>query len=224
MVPSSAPVKLPRTPSGVGSRAGLLLSLFFLPGLPFPSPAVGQSEYPVVLSAGTHSLTAPWYLDPVNDRFNPAFLAGTDHTIRSGDHWRFFYGVNIGFFQHHWWMSGFSLEPELGIGRAVPGGFHADVRLGLGYMHYFWRRETLELEDGRYVEAADWGSPSLVLPLSLTLGYRGDPDNPVSVQPFVSARWAVQGLFLDEVPAMTHLSLLGGVRIERGGKTAEGGS
>jgi len=159
----------------------------------------------------------------VNDRFNPAFLVGTDHTMRSGDHWRFFYGVNVGFFQHHWWMTGLSLEPELGIGRSLPGGLHADLRLGLGYMHYFWRRETLELEDGCYEKATDWGKPSLILPLSLTLGYRGDPDNPVSVQPFVSARWGVQGLFLDEVPAMTHLFLLGGVRIERGGDTPDGG-
>jgi hypothetical protein len=158
----------------------------------------------------------------VNDRFNPAFLVGTDHTMKSGDHWRFFYGVNIGFFQHRWWMTGLSLEPELGIGRTLPGGLHADLRLGLGYMHYFWRRETLELEDGRYVEAKDWGRPSLILPLSMTLGYRGNPDTPVSVQPFVSARWGVQGLFLDEVPVMTHLLLLGGFRIERGGGTLEG--
>ena len=219
MAPQSGPMKQPRTPPSLGARAGLLLTLPLLLCLAGPSSVTGQSGFPVVLSAGTHSLTAPWYLGPVNDRFNPAFLVGTDHTMKSGDHWRFFYGVNIGFFQHRWWMTGLSLEPELGIGRTLPGGLHADLRLGLGYMHYFWRRETLELEDGRYVEAKDWGRPSLILPLSMTLGYRGNPDTPVSVQPFVSARWGVQGLFLDEVPVMTHLLLLGGVRIERGGGT-----
>lgn len=222
MVLPDDPSKQRRRPRRLTAPAGLLLA-FLLLCLADPSQVAGQTEYPLVLSAGTHSLTAPWYLGPVNDRFNPAFLVGTDHTMKSGDHWRFFYGVNVGFFQHHWWMTGLSLEPELGIGRSLPGGLHADLRLGLGYMHYFWRRETLELEDGRYVEATDWGKPSLILPLSLTLGYRGDPGSPVTVQPFVSARWGVQGLFLDEVPAMTHLFLLGGVRIERGGDTLEEG-
>jgi hypothetical protein len=34
------------------------------------------------------------------------------------------------------------------------------------------------------------------------------------VSPFITARWGIQGLFLKEVPVMTHLQLLGGVRIE----------
>ena len=206
-----------------GLRIGSFPALSLLLALAGPPPVEGQSDFPVVLSAGAHSLTTPWYLSPVGQGFNPAFMVGTDHALKSGEHWSFFYGLNIGFFQHRWWMTGVSLEPELGIGRSLPGGFHADLRLGLGYMHYFWRREVLELEDGRYVKARDWGRPSLILPLSLNLGYRGDPDSPVSLQPFVSARWGVQGLFLEEVPAMTHLFLLGGVRIERGGDTSDEG-
>jgi hypothetical protein len=190
----------------------LLLSFCFFPA----PPAEAQSGTPVVLSMGTHSLTTPWYLGPVADRINPAFMVGTDRSIRTRDKWRFFYALNLGLFRHHWWMTGLSLEPELGIGRSIPGGFHADLRLGLGYLHYFWRRETLELKDGQYVKAADWGHPSLIVPLSLTLQYRGGSTDPLSVSPFVSARWAGQGLFLDEIPAMTHLFLLGGVRIERG--------
>jgi hypothetical protein len=185
--------------------------------------AAGQSGTPVILSAGAHALTTPWYPEPVTDRLNPAFMVGTDHAIRSGKSWRFFYTVNLGFFRHHWWMTGVSIEPELGIGRSVAGGVQADLRLGLGYMHYFWRRKTLELEDGRYVEATNWGKPSLILPLSVTLGYGGSSGHPLAVAPFVSARWAAQGLFLDEVPVMTHLFLLGGVRIQRGREdTSEG--
>jgi len=206
-----------------GVRNTIFSALPILLALAGPPPAQGQSDVPVVLSAGAHSLTTPWYLSPVGDGFNPAFMMGTDHALKSGEHWSFFYGLNIGFFQHRWWMTGLSLEPELGIGRSLPGGFHADLRLGLGYLHYFWRREVLELVDGRYVEAKDWGRPSLILPLSVNLGYRGNPDSPVSIQPFVSARWGVQGLFLEEVPAMTHLFLLGGVRIERGGHTSDEG-
>jgi hypothetical protein len=150
-------------------------------------------------------------------------MAGTDRTLRSSAHWRFYYGVNVAFFRHKWWMTGVSLEPELGIGRTFSPGLQADLKLGLGYMHYFWRRESLELKDGTYVQATNWGKPSVILPLSLTLGYGGDPDKPLSVAPFVSARWGVQGLFLDGVPAMTHLLLLGGVRIERGSEEAGGG-
>jgi hypothetical protein len=183
----------------------------------FHSPhAEAQADLPLTLAAGTHALTVPWYPGPVADRFNPAFQMGTDRTWKSGDHWRLYYGVSLGFFRHHWWMTGVSIVPELGIGRKLPGGLHAGVSLGLGYLHYFWRRKTLELKDGKYVEARNWGKPSAVLPLSVTLGYRGDSDQPVKFAPFLSARWAAQGMFLEEVPALTHFSLLGGVRIERG--------
>ena len=208
-------------PCSRGGLALLLLPLFCVLDTPW---VAAQSSAPVVISVGTHALTVPWYTGPVADRLNPAFFVGTDHELRSGDHWQFFFGANLGFFRNHWWMTGVSLEPELGIGRSLLGGFHTDLRLGLGYMHYFWRRETLALENGRYVPATDWGRPSIILPLSATLGYRGDPDRPLSVSPFVSLRWAVQGLFLPEVPAMTHLFLLGGVRVERGkGTPGEGG-
>jgi hypothetical protein len=98
-----------------------------------------------------------------------------------------YYAVNLGFFRHHWWMTGVSLEPEVGISRTLPGGFHADLRLGLGYMHYFWRRKILVHEDGRYGEATNWGKPSVIMPLSVTVGYRGSSDRPVSVAPFVSS-------------------------------------
>ena len=117
-------------------------------------------------------------------------------------------------------MTGVSIEPELGFGRSLPGGFHTDVRLGVGYLHYFWRRKTLKLEGGRYVPATDWGKPSIIAPISLMLGYRGAAANPVQVAPFVSVRWGIQGLFLDEIPAMTHFLLMGGVRIERERKSS----
>lgn len=195
-----------------------LSRLFFAYGLVLfaASPAGAQSDLPITLAAGTHTLTVPWYPGPTMDRWNPAFLVGADHAWKSGEQWRLYYGISLGFFRHHWWMTGVSVVPELGIGRRLPGGLHADLRLGLGYMHYFWRRKSLELDGGRYVEATDWGKPSALLPLSATLSYRGARDRPLKVAPFLSARWAVQGMFLEEVPAMTHFSLLGGVRIDRG--------
>ena len=185
--------------------------------------AEAQSESSWTVSAGTHALTLPWYPSPVGYGFNPTAMVGTDRTIRSSEHWRFFYQVNLGFFSHHWWMSGISVEPELGIGRSLAGGFQTDFRIGLGYMHYFWRRQSLELKEGEYVKTTDWGRPSVILPLSVTLGYTGAADDPLSVSPFVSARWGIQGLFLQEVPAMTHFQLLGGVRIRRDdGPSGEG--
>ena len=195
---------------------GQILSMVLFLGLSILDlgEAEAQSESSWTVSAGTHALTLPWYPGPVGYGFNPAVMVGTDRTIRSSEHWSFFYQVNLGFFKHHWWMSGVSLEPEIGIGRRLVGGFQADFRIGLGYMHYFWRRQSLELKEGKYVEATDWGRPSVILPLSVTLGYPGTADDPLSVSPFVSARWGIQGLFLQEVPALTHFQLLGGVRIQ----------
>jgi hypothetical protein len=150
-------------------------------------------------------------------------MVGTDHNMRSGSSWRLFYAVNLGFFRHHWWMTGVSIEPELGIGRSLPGGLHADLRLGLGYMHYFWRRERMELENGEWVEANELGRSSLLVPLSATVGYRGTRDDPPSVAPFLAARWGVQGVFIDETPALSHFQLLGGIRIERGAQPGNEG-
>ena len=201
-----------------GARHGLAPAFMVLAciGAMRAVPLVGQSDWALRIAAGTHALTVPWYLAPVSYRFNPAVEVGADRVLRDGERWKLSLGINVGFVRDHWWMTGLSLAPELRIARAIPGGFLADAGVGLGYMHYFWRRKTLELEDGRYVETTDWGRPSLILPLSLTVAYQGDRDHPLSVAPFVSAQWGVQALFLSEAPVMTHLSLLGGVRIRRG--------
>lgn len=188
-----------------------------------PSPAGAQSDLPLVLSAGTHALTVPWYPAPMSSGFNPAVMMGTDRDRGPRGRGRFFLGANLGFFRHRWWMSGVSIEPELGYGGTFSGGLHADMRIGLGYMHYFWRRESLELKEGEYVSVSSRGHPSLILPISVNLGYRGREANPLSVSPFVAARWGVQGLFLQELPAMTHFSFMGGVRIERNPDKSNGG-
>lgn len=198
-------------------RSVLLVMLALLPLPPAAATSVAaQSRRPLILSFGTHSLTVPWHPQPVTNRLNPALMLGTESASASGERWRLHYGASIGFFHDHWWMTGVSVVPEIGFGGGLAGGFHSDLHLGLGYMHYFWRRRTLELKDGRYVQTTDWGRPSVIVPLSLTVGYRGDPDHPISVAPFVSVRWGVQGLFMEEVPVMTHLLLLAGVRIPRG--------
>ncbi len=194
----------------------ILLSIFALALLaPDSARLAAQTGTPVTLAVGTQSLTIPWYTAPVAYRFNPALMVGTDTPLKSGDRWRLLFGVNIGFFRNHWWMTGVSLEPEIGISRTLPGGCYSDVRIGVGYLHYFWRRQRLELKDGRYAPVSDWGSPSMIIPMSATLAYRGNPDAPLEVSPFVSARWGVQGLFRSEVSVATHMFLLGGVRIER---------
>jgi hypothetical protein len=198
-----------------------LVLLLFTAGYSVPTAA--QPRNPMIVSMGTHSLTVPWHLDPVDSRFNPSLTVGTERTLRDGDRFRHFHTVNIGFFQHYWWMTGVFVDAELGTSFRFLRGFHADAKLGIGYLHYFWRRKTLELEDGKYVEARDWGKPSLMVPLSLVLGYRGNPDHPLPVAPFVSVKWAVQAPFTDETPAMTHFVLAAGVRIHLGRSTASGG-
>jgi len=187
-------------------------------------PLAGQTDIPITVAVGTQSLTVPWHTSPVTYRFNPAAYVSTDGVLKSGDSWRLFFAVNVGFFRHYWWMTGVSLEPEIGVGRSLPGGFYTDMRFGIGYLHYFWRRERLELHDGSYEPAADWGSPSFLIPVSATLGYRGDLDDPLPVSPFISVRWAVQGLLHSELPVATHLFLLGGLRIERKTAGVGGGS
>jgi hypothetical protein len=177
----------------------------------------------VVVSGGTHSLTVPWHTGPITERFNPAFRVGTERMLKDGRHVTLFQTASLGFFQHYWWMTGILIDTELGIRRGLPLGLHADLRLGAGYLHYFWRRQILVLEDGEYVEARDWGRPSLVIPLSLVLGYRGSAERPLTTSPFVSAQWPVQAMFTDEIPAMTHFILSVGLRMNLGGRHSPSG-
>jgi hypothetical protein len=114
-------------------------------------------------------------------------------------------------------MTGILLDAEFGFSHGLPYGIQADARLGAGYLHFFWRRKSLELEDGMYVQASAWGRPSALFPLSIMLGYRGPRDHPLVVAPFLAAQWAVQVPFTEETPAMTHLFLTLGVRIDLGG-------
>lgn len=192
----------------------VLLALFLIPGTSHIAKA--QADLPVVLSVGAHALTVPWYPQPLSAGLNPMVTVGTDRMPGAGEGWKAFFSASVSFFRHRWWMSGVSLVPSVGMGKTFRGGLQTDARIGFGYMHYFWRRETLELKNGRYVDSGNLGRPSIVLPLSVTIGYRGRAEEPLSVSPFVTGRWAIQELFLEEVPAITHLSVLGGVRINRG--------
>ena len=177
-----------------------------------------QSRFPLIVSGGTHTLTVPWHLSPVTNRLNPALIVGTERMLKSGRHIQLYQTVNLGFFQHYWWMTCVFLNTELGVRQALPLGFYADMRIGVGYKHYFWRRKVLELEDGRYVQVTNWGKPSLMVPLSVTLGYRGSSTRSHAVEPFFSMQWIIQALFADEVPVMTHNLILVGVRMSTGGR------
>jgi hypothetical protein len=178
----------------------------------------GDTQYPLAVSGGSHSLTVPWHTGPVTKRFNPAIFVGSEHTLRSWGGWRLYQTANLGYFQHYWWMTGILVDTELGIGRELPLGLNADIRLGVGYLHYFWRRKTYELEDGEWVEATNWGKPSAIVPLSMILGYRGISAGSVMISPFVSVQWAVQLLLIDESDVMTHEFILVGARMSWGRK------
>jgi hypothetical protein len=196
------------------TRVVLLLVFLFALCVGDAAPVAAESRFPLSVSMGTHSLTVPWHAGQVTKRLNPAFVVGTDRTWKSSERARLYGTLNLGFFQHYWWMTGVFLSTELGVGYALPLGFHSDARLGLGYLHYFWRRQSLELKDGVYVPATDWGKPSIMVPFSLLLGYRGSHERPLRFAPFVSAQWAVQAPFTEEAPAMTHFFLAVGVRID----------
>jgi hypothetical protein len=115
----------------------LLVILLLLVCIGIVTPLAAESRFPLVISGGTHSLTVPWHLGPVTKRLNPALTVGTERTLKRGSRTRLYQTANLGFFQHYWWMTGVFLDTELGGSYALPRGFHADLRLGVGYLHYF---------------------------------------------------------------------------------------
>ncbi len=179
-----------------------------------PAAAEELARYRATVAAGSHSLTVPWHPGPVTDRFHPAVAMGGERRLTTRGRLELYLAADLGLFRHYWWMTGVSVEPGLGLGCRLPVGLRADVKLGVGYLHYFWRRPILELEDGRYAVATDWGRPSLVVPLSVMVGYRGTGHRPLVAAPFLSARWMAQALFADQVPLVPHFQLLLGVRVD----------
>jgi hypothetical protein len=83
-------------------------------------PLSAQPKTPITIAVGTQALTVPWYTAPVTRRINPALYVGTDSRLKSGTSWTLLFAVNVGFFRNHWWMTGLSLEPEIGVGRTSP--------------------------------------------------------------------------------------------------------
>ncbi len=209
-----------------GTTGGLVLKLpWFTLGLFCAAgvrPVVCQSGTHVNVAVGAHALTVPWHPSPLNSGYNPAAEVGTDWPRRPWGPWQSFFALSLRGFQHRWWMTGLSLTPEVGLGRRLAGGLHADVRVGLGYMHFFWRRTTWRAEGGRFQKVPRLGRASVALPLTLSLGYRGSDRRPIQIQPYASVRWTIQGIFLKGIPAMTHLELLGGLRINRGRAVEDG--
>jgi hypothetical protein len=187
-----------------------VLLIFFFGTVSF---SFNKSGLSFTLCAGTQSLTVPWYLDPVVMRFNPAFSIGAEYPIKSWKRIALYESVNAGFLQHYWWMSALYMDTEFGAGFLFPFGLRSDITAGLGYMHYFFRRKTMVLRDGEYIQEADWGKPSVMVPLSIVLGYSGKPGHTLLFAPFLSMKWIVQGTFMEEIPAMTHMLVSAGVRM-----------
>jgi hypothetical protein len=187
-----------------------VMLIFFLCSVSF---AFNKSRISYTFSMGTQALTVPWYLDPIFKRLNPAFSTGAEYPVKKWKSISIYETVNAGFLQHYWWMTALYLDTDCGARFAFPFGFCSDINAGLGYMHYFFRRKTMELRNGEYIQAPDWGKPSIILPLSIGLGYIGKPGHALSVAPFLSMKWIVQGTFLEEIPAMTHILLSAGIRM-----------
>lgn len=176
--------------------------------------AFTASRVSFTVTMGTQALTIPWYVNPLFKRVNPAFSVGAAYPLKRWKYIDLYQSVNTGFLQHYWWMSALYLDTESGTRFTAPFGFYADVNAGLGYMHYFLRRETMVLKNGSYVREPDRGMPSIIVPMSLSLGYSGKPDQQPLFAPFLSIRWILQGMFLEEIPAMSHMLLMAGVRIQ----------
>ena len=191
----------------------ILLFLFFIINA---TSLTAQSRFPFVVSGGVQAVTVPWYMKPIKYRLNPVLTVGTERIFKPGGSLQWLYTANIGILRNYWWMTGAFADVEIGFRHSLPLGFYDDMRLGAGYMHYFWRRETFELKDGKYVRAIDFGNPSGIVPLSIVLGYRGNSARPKKIIPFVSAQWIFHVLLKEEIPALTHVLILGGVRITLG--------
>ena len=79
-----------------------------------PSPLAAEPRFPLIISAGAHSLSVPWHMGPATKRLNPALIVGTERTLRPGGRVRLYQTANFGFFQHYWWVTGLSIGHRAG--------------------------------------------------------------------------------------------------------------
>ncbi len=139
-------------------------------------------RYPLELTIGNHSVTTPFrklFRTPIH----PAVAFGTELTIWRTDPHHIFSPIKLGFFWNKYSTHGGYLTAGMAYRYLFDFGLFADAGFELGYLHTVRPIKKLQFKDGMYQKQTEFGKPSLMTTMFLSLGY--------DFYPLLQARWAV---------------------------------
>ena len=114
--------------------------------------------------------------------FHPGAMIGTEWKLNQHPRNDVFLTANLGGYHHRLLSSGIFLSSELGFRYRSSIGLFAQASVGAGYLHAFYPGEVYEFDDTeqRFQKATNTGRSSLLIPVSLGLGYKlgSDPYAP----------------------------------------------
>lgn len=134
-----------------------------------PAQETSKAPLPLKISILDESLALPnfWF---TRYSYNPAAMVGTEFILKEKEKTDWHLTANLGFYYHKDWQAAVFLNSEIGY-RYHFGRFNAAARLGIGYAHVFATQPIYREVDGDFVAATDYGSPTFMPSLGLSLAY-----------------------------------------------------
>ena len=185
---------------------GGLLAIFLV------ANAQAQSKSNFKISVFNESTSIP-FTRAWSTPIHPGVQVGTDLPWREGRHFQLYPSISVGYLFHRDLYQAVYVNVELGYDYRFDFGLNLKSAFGLGYMHSFTTRTEYQLEDGSYQPAPDRGNARVMPSLSLGMGYRFKPSDPLSPEIFTMYQaWLEYPYSPGFIPLMTHTNLHLGIK------------
>lgn len=190
--------------------------LFMLAGLPLflkaqsPQDAHAKMKFPIIASVHFQNLSVP-FADIKSHFSHPGFSVGTEMSLNTRK--TLFQQLHAGATLNRELGNHFFVQTQFTYRQGFLKTLYAEARAGLGWQRSYHPVEALRFEGGQWISTAG-GRSQVTMPFSLSFGYRGDKENPNTVQPFVGYQ-LVPALFYNAVIPLNFYTMFhAGVRVQ----------
>ncbi|MFD1141926.1 hypothetical protein ACFQ4C_12435 [Larkinella insperata] len=186
----------------------LLTSLLPVTAQPGSSAERPKRDWPLVVSLQFQSVSMP-FRDLKSTFSNIGISLGTEVAYnRRGN---LLQQVQVGFFRNANAGNGLFIHTQAAY-RPRFGPVYTEVKAGLGYQLAFHPNTTLRFRNGEWQPANQVGKGMLLVPVGVSLGYRGLKTRP-TFEPFVSYQFFVLQGYNPDVPLLPNQLIQVGSRI-----------
>ena len=127
--------------------------------------------FPISITMMNESLSLPFVSSPIQSRYNPAFIIGTEYTLKKRNKYDFHLSGNLGYYYHKDWESSFFTEIRFGYQYNI-NRFSISSELGIGYAHLFSPKPIYKFKDGQFQSVKDKGRPAFLSSFSIISSFK----------------------------------------------------